>query len=159
MADCLRAGFGLFMTVGPLAVVGLESIAGYGLAIAAIPFALFAARIVLRYATRLELTPEALICRGPRPLRLPWRDLMRMKLAFFSTRRWGSRSETGEGWMELTLVGETGSLMVESTLDDFGGVVRRAAEAASEKGLRLDAATRANLRAMGAGMPVDEDHV
>jgi hypothetical protein len=158
VADYVRSGVGLMVTAGPLVAIGLGSITSYALALAAALFAAHGMRTAIRHATTVELTSDAVVCRGPRPMRLDWSGLRRVKLSFFSTRRWGARASPGDGWMQLTLSGETGNLSIESTLDDFGGVVRCAAAAARAKGLGLDAPTRANLLAMGVSIPPEEVH-
>lgn len=156
--DYARSAVGLAVTAGPVALIGLGSVTSYALALAALVFLAYGGRTVLRHATTLEMTAVGLNCRGLRRIALKWDDLRRMKLAYFSMKRWGSRAGAQDGWMQLTLAGETGNLVIESTLDDFGGVVRRAASAALAKGLRLDVATRANLLAMGIALPPDEDN-
>lgn len=157
-ADYARSGIGLAVTAGPLAAIGFGSVTSYALALAAALFLAHGLRTAFRNAASLEMTGDGLTCRGLRPRRLKWAELRRMKLAFFSMKRWGNKAGPPDGWMQLTLAGETGSLVVESTLNDFGGVVRCAAEAAKARGLRLDVATRANLQAMGIVLPPDEGH-
>lgn len=156
--DYARSAFGLAVTAGPVALIGLGSVTSYALALAAIVFLAYGGRTALRNATTLEMTEIGLNCRGARRIALKWDDLRRMKLAYFSMKRRWSVAGPQDGWMQLTLAGETGNLVIESTLDDFGGVVRRAASAALAKGLRLDAVTRANLLAMGIALPPDEDN-
>jgi len=155
VADYVRSGIGLGVTAGPLIAIGFGSVTSYALALAAILFAAYGGRTVVRNTTTFELTDQGLSCRGLRPFSLKWTELRRMRLAFFSLKKWGNRAGFNDGWMQLTLTGETGNLMIESTLDDFGGVVRRAAAAARARGLGLDSATRANLLAMDVHLPPD----
>ncbi|MFO1189377.1 MAG: hypothetical protein U1E97_07270 [Alphaproteobacteria bacterium] len=155
-ADYVRSGVGLGVTAGPLIAIGFGSVTSYALALAAVLFAVYGGRTAIRNTTTLEVTDDGLSCRGLRPVSLKWADLRHMKLAYFSLKRWGNKAGFHDGWMQLTLAGETGNLMIESTLDGFGGVVRCAAAAARAKGLKLDSTTQANLLAMGVFLPRDQ---
>ena len=68
-----------------------------------------------------------------------------MKLAYYAPRR--SRDD---GWLQLTLRGaEGGAIRLESTLAGFDQVLGHASRAARANSLTLDAATHANLAALG----------
>jgi hypothetical protein len=115
-------------------------------------FAWFGVRTVLRHLSRVELSGNAIALCGPVSRRLAWDDLERMKLAYYAPRR--SRDE---GWMQLTLRGRDGcAIQLDSTLAGFDQILGQASRAARAKALSLDAATHANLAALGlraAGSP------
>jgi hypothetical protein len=68
-----------------------------------------------------------------------------MRLAYYAPRR-----AQQDGWLQLTLRGRSGpAIRVDSTLDGFDDVLRRATGAAARNELSLDPATQANLAALG----------
>jgi hypothetical protein len=147
--DYLRAGFGLAVTVGPLLLLDLAGAVAALLAGLGLLFAWFGTRTVVRHLSRVELSADAIALCGPAPRRLAWRDLERMKLAYYAPRR--SRED---GWLQLTLGGAAGRpIRLDSTLSDFDRVLGQASRAALAKALPLDAATHANLFALGLAEP------
>ena len=67
-----------------------------------------------------------------------------MSVDYYSTRRDGSK-----GWMQMRISGGGTSVRLDSTLDGFAQVVRRAASEAEKRGIALPPATQANLAALG----------
>jgi hypothetical protein len=109
--------------------------------------ALFAAhgvRTWVRSATRIEVGDEGIAVRGPRKAMVRWDGLEQMRLTYYSTRRDGSK-----GWMQMKLKGAETTLRIDSTLDGFPALVRRAAAEAAKRGVELPPATQANLAALG----------
>ena len=144
-ADYLRAGFGLALTAGPLLLLDLADGVALLLAALALLFAWFGVRTVLRQLSRVELSGNAVALRGPLSRRVVWADLERMKLAYYAPRR--SRDQ---GWLQLTLRATGGgAIQLDSTLAGFDQVLDQASRAARAKALPLDAATHANLAALG----------
>jgi hypothetical protein len=144
-ADYLRVAFGLALTLGPLLLLEPAAVVVIPLAALGLLFAWFGMRTVLRHLSRVELSGSALALRGPVFRHLAWGDLVVMKLAYYAPRR--SRDD---GWLQLTLRGAGGrSIRLDSTLAGFDQVLRRASRAARAKALPLDAATHANLAALG----------
>jgi HAMP domain-containing protein len=144
-ADYLRAAFGLALTAGPLLLLELATVVAALLAVLGVLFAWFAMRTVLRHLSRVELSGNAIALCGPIARRLAWDDLERLKLAYYAPRR--SRDD---GWMQLTLQGSHGRpIQLDSTLAGFDQVLCRASRAASATALSMDAATHANLAALG----------
>jgi hypothetical protein len=92
---------------------------------------------------------------GPRPINIPWADLDELKLAYFATSPRATRSalypvrRDGSGWMQLALRAGGRRLRLDSRIDDFTAIVTRAAGAARQRRLPLNAATTANLAALG----------
>ena len=144
-ADYLRAGCGLALTTGPLLLLDLADGVAVVLGALGALFAWFALRTALRHLSRVELSGSAIALHGPLARRLAWDDLQRIRLAYYAPRR--SRDE---GWMQLTLHGSDGrAIRLDSTLAGFDRVLGQANRAARAKALSMDAATHANLAALG----------
>ena len=108
-------------------------------------FAWFGVRTGLRQLSGVELSQAEIALSGPIRRRLPWHELRRLKLAYYAPRR-----ARQDGWLQLTLRGAAGSpIRVDSTLDGFEEVLRRASAAATANHLSLDPTTEANLAALG----------
>lgn len=144
-ADYGRVAFGLAVTLGPLLLLDLARPVTMLLAALAALFVWFGWRTVLRQVSCVEVSSDAILLRGPWQRRLPWQQLSRLKLAYYAPRR-----GRDNGWLQLTLRGAAQrSLRVDSTLDDFDHVLRRAVDAAAAKTLPLDPTTLSNLQALG----------
>lgn len=152
LPDYLRVGFGLAVTAGPLLALDLVRWVAILLTALALLFAWFGLRTTLRQLSWVELSPGEIALGGPLPRRLPWQQVRRLQLAYYAPRR-----ARQNGWLQLTLRGPTGSpIRIDSTLDGFDDVLRRASSAAAANRLDLDPTTAANLAALGiAGSPSD----
>ena len=152
--DWLRAGSGAVVSAAVLALVHDNLPVAAALAGTTALFALFAARVWMRGRTLIEMTEDGIAAssRGlagtPRTgrARVAWRELRHMRLRYFSTKR-----DRSAGWMELSLKGGGGRLTLDSTVDGFHDIVRRAVAAAATNGLRLNAVTLRNIGALGIG--------
>ncbi len=142
--DYARAALGVALTWGPLALVEPLPAVGYALGGLGALFAAFGLRTALRQATRIECSAQGLTVSGPIPQRLVWSELDGLSLRYYSTRR-----DRREGWMQLRLRRRARTVVIDSSLEGFAAVARRAAEAAAARGLALGSATRANLAALG----------
>ena len=138
-----RAAIGILCVAIPLAIVPAPPIVHAVLAVLAVLFVAYGISAALRQTTRITLTDTGIESSGWRHRRILWSEMTRLSLAFYSTRR------AAPGWMQLRLKGPDGGLKIESTLDAFLAVVRRAARAAFNNRLTLDQATLANLHALG----------
>lgn len=147
-ADHARALAGLALTGAPFLLPGLSAWVAVPLAGASALFLMFAARTLRRQFTTYVLDDNGLTARGPLGRRVEWRELSRLRLRFYPTRR-DRRDDGQDGWMVLTLTTPTASLSVDSTLEPFDPVVERALEAARRHGLALDPTTIDNLYALG----------
>jgi len=143
-ADYLRAAIGFVLTAGLAVLARGEAIAVAVLGACALLFLAFGLRTWRRQATAIELTEEGISTSGGRCVTLPWRELTGFKLRYYATKR----DRTG-GWMQLHLQAGRTRLSVESTLDGFAEVARRAATAAAANRLSFDPVTRNNLAALG----------
>lgn len=146
--DYLRAAAGLGPTLFILATVSLGDVATAVLGGLAAIFGAFAIRTALRHGTSLEMDESGVRATGLRRTVIPWTELDRVKLAYYSTRR-----DRKSGWMQLQLGGGRARLSVDSRLDGFEQLARRAALVAAERGLMLSDATAANLQALGIRVP------
>jgi hypothetical protein len=153
-ADYLRVALGLALTAGPLLLLDLAGPVALLLGLVGLLFAWFGARTVIRHLSRVELSAHAIALSGPVSRRLVWTELERMKLAYYAPHR-----VRADGWMQLTLRGRNGSaIRLDSTLAGFNEVLGAASRAATANSLSLDAATQANLAALGLGAGASPDH-
>lgn len=144
-ADYLRAGGGLAVTLGPLVLLDVAPVVGFVLGVLALLFGWFAVRTWRRQMSTLTVSERGLEVQGPNPRRLAWDELDEFRLAYFAPR--GNRER---GWFELTLKGaRAATLRIDSSLDGFDRLLARTLAAARVRGVPLDAATLANLEALG----------
>jgi hypothetical protein len=161
-SDYLRVAVGLALTLGPLLLLDLAPVIAWLLAGLAVLFGWFGLRTGIRQLSAVELSPRGIAVRGPFGRDLAWDELARMKLAYYAPRSWsgprrrdpeparGERDERQRGWLQLTLQGARGRpIRVESTLQGFDQVLRRAVASAARRRLAFDPATTANLTALG----------
>jgi len=146
--DYLRAAAGLAPTLFIFATVSLGDVATAVIGGFAAIFAAFAIRTALRHGTTLEMDENGLRAAGLRRTFIPWDELDRVKLAYYSTRR-----DRKSGWMQLQLRAGRARLSLDSRLDGFDQLARQAARVAAERGLTFSDATAANLQALGIRMP------
>jgi hypothetical protein len=145
LPDYLRVAFGLAVTAGPLVALDLARVVALLLAGLALLFLWFGVRTTLRQFSWVELSAAEIALCGPIRRRLPWQEIRRVQLAYYAPRR-----ARQDGWLQLTLRGPSGpAIRVDSTLDGFDAVLRRATGAAARNELPLDPATQANLAALG----------
>ena len=151
LLDYLYSGLGLLFTLGPLGLAASAGPAAWVLGGLGALFAVYGARTVLRHRTCLKLSEEGLIVEGVWRRHLPWDLLTRCTLGYYSTRRNRDR-----GWMQLTLKAGGRGLRIDSQIEGFDRIVRRAVHAAADCSIALDHTTQENLRALGL-VPDDED--
>jgi hypothetical protein len=148
IGDYLRAAAGLVPAGAVIATAPVGTVAATVLGSFAAVFALFGLRTVLRHGTRLEMSDSELRSEGIRRRAIVWAELDRMKLAYYSTRR-----DRKAGWMQLDLGAGGARVRLDSRIEGFDQLVRRAAEVAGMRGLALNEATLANLEALGIRLP------
>ena len=151
LLDYLYSGLGLLFTLGPLGLAASAGLAAWVLGGLGALFAVYGARTVLRHRTCLRLSEEGLVVESLLRRHLPWDRLTRCTLGYYSTRRHRDR-----GWMQLTLKAGRRSLRIDSQIEGFDRIVRRAVHAAAGSGIALDHTTQENLRALGI-IPDGED--
>ena len=148
LGDYLRAAAGLAPVVAILATVSLSGVAAVVLGGFGAIFGAFAIRTALRHGTSLDVSESELRATGLRQATIPWAELDRMKLAYYSTQR-----DRKSGWMQLQLGAGSARLSLDSRLDGFDRLVRHAALAAAARDIELSEATAANLQALGIRVP------
>jgi hypothetical protein len=144
LGDYLRAAAGLGPILLIFGTVSVGGVAATVLGVFAAIFGVFAIRTALRHCTSLEISDGALRATGLRSVTIPWRDLDRMRLAYYSTRR-----DRNSGWMQMQLGAGRARLSLDSRLEGFDRLARHAASVAAERGIELSEATCANLQALG----------
>lgn len=144
IGDYLRAGAGMALTGTPLALTPLNVYVTAVLGVLMALFGVFGALTALRHLRRVEVGEEGIALVGPFPARLAWAALESVNLRYFATRRDGAK-----GWMELRLAGEGRRVMLDSRIEGFDSIVRRAAAAAERQRLALNPATTTNFAALG----------
>jgi hypothetical protein len=152
VGDYARSAAGLVPSALILALAPPGTIAAIVLGAFAALFAAFGIRTALRHKTRLELSEQGLTAAGPLGVLIPWAELDRLKLAYYSTRR-----DSRDGWMQLELRSGWRRLRIDSRIDGFRDVVGCAARAAVARGLPLGDATRANLAALDIALPAGDE--
>ncbi|MCW5730225.1 MAG: hypothetical protein KIT20_05680 [Alphaproteobacteria bacterium] len=107
-------------------------------------FLAFGAVTALRQATRIEVSSTGIRAIGPLSREILWEDLVRVDLRYYSTKR-----DRSDGWMQLKVGGGGGGpIRIESTIGDFGQVVRAVAREAAARGVRLSESSAANIEAL-----------
>jgi hypothetical protein len=142
--DLVRAGIGFLLCVTPIGLANLEVWVALLLAAPAALFAIFGTRTWLRRGIRVAVDEAGISATGLTAAAIAWRDLHRFKLSYFSTRR-----DRSNGWMQLNLRGPSGRLSIDSNLDGFDDVCRRAFRAAADNDVELSSATLRNLAGLG----------
>jgi hypothetical protein len=145
LGDYLRTAAGIVPTTAILLTLPLGAVTTVVLGGFAALFAGFGIRTIIRHWTRLELTESSLRASGFRRTSIVWGELDRMKLAYYSTRR-----DRRDGWMQLELRSGRSSIRLDSRITGFTELVEISARAAEARGLVLNAATLANLTALGS---------
>ncbi len=147
LADYARAGAGMALTLGPLAMFNAAPVMVYILGGLGALFGAFGLRTFLRHMTYVEVSPEEIRMLGPARRALRWRRLDGVRLKYYATRR-----DRQRGWMQLKLKGDGRVLTIDSSIDGFADIAAHALVAARAGQLALDDDTRANLAALGLAL-------
>ncbi|MHA1564015.1 MAG: hypothetical protein ACTSX7_01775 [Alphaproteobacteria bacterium] len=149
--DYLRAAAGVVFCGGPLILVDVGRWPLIVLGGLTVLFTYFGYRTWLRHTTLLTIDDTRLATHSVKPphvpwqnASLPWPDLQRYKLSYFSTKR----DKTG-GWMQLTLRGKGRKFQIDSAIDGFDDVARQAFHAAHRNKVQFSDTTLGNLGAIG----------
>ncbi len=146
--DFARGGAGLALSLGPLAAVPPTSAAGLVLTGLAILFAIFGARTWARQRMIVTLDTDSLFISGFAPKKFAWGALSGLEMRYYATGK-----TRDQGWMQVTLRSEGVVVRLDSTLEGFPAIIRRAAAAAAANGVALSPTTQENLR--GFGVPAE----
>jgi hypothetical protein len=148
--DMVRAAFGIVLCGAPPAMgwVVQSLTVGVMLTLSAL-FTVYALMTAWRWKTRVAVSQTGLTVTGTRYRYIEWSRLKALSLAYYATRRDGEK-----GWMQLRLRGDSGgTVRIDSSLEGFDAIVRRAADVALESGLTLSPATVDNLSSLGIVPP------
>jgi hypothetical protein len=142
--DYVRAAIGVGFCSVPLSFVNDSPVLLTILSGVLLLFLGFGAKTAMRHLTVIETEEEGIIANGPLGQRIAWRDIDKVALKFYSTRR-----DTKEGWMQLTLYGATKKMTLESSLDGFNEVADAVIQAGFRNNAQMDETTMENVAAMG----------
>ncbi len=142
-ADYARGGFGLALMLGVWLMLPGQPQTHVIFGGLTLLFALFTIRTVWRQFAEYELRPEGIEQVRPQRRVLLWDRLDSLRLRYYAMRR----NREG-GWMTLTMRAGDVRCAVDSSIDGFEQLVVAATNAAAQRRLTIDAATRANLEAM-----------
>ena len=109
-------------------------------------FAAYGVRVGLRGISAIILDQTGLRVVGPRQHAVAWDDLADVRVRYFTTRRDGEN-----GWMELSVLGGTNRITIDSDIDGFADLLVHVREMADARGLELTEATSENIDAALAG--------
>lgn len=147
-ADLLRAGIGFVCCLVPLAAVNFGAVMTLVFAIPAMLFAIFGLRTWRNRSITVRVDADGI---SSGSTTIAWQNLDGVKLSYFSTRR-----DRENGWMQLKLQGQGGSIALNSALEDFETVCRAAFEAARSHDIELTDASARNFAALGLGAIVPD---
>lgn len=161
VGDWLRTAIGLAIGLGVLAYAAwnlwILLIFG-GLALL---FLYFGLRTLERQMQKIAIGEEGVIVRDWRQRALAWRDLSRMKLRFYGTRRQHRQQAGGDdpsgGFLELRLEAPGARATFDSALPGFALIAWRAAKALREAGGSFDPVTAGNLLTLGVDPDKDTE--
>jgi hypothetical protein len=128
----------------PIALLELNPWVAGALGGLTVLFAYFGLLTVLRSRTKIRVDDEGIAVIAPWRKRIEWSRLNGVTLNYYAT---GSRRE--HGWMHLVLKSGTGRIKVDSRLDGFADVARRAITAARDNRVVPNDVTLANFRSLG----------
>lgn len=147
LADYLRAGFGaafcLMVLVAAEPVPALAWIFGALMAI----FLLFGLHTARLHITEVALDQDAIHTRTLSTRSLPWRQLERLRLRYFGSRR--QRKQGKGGALELTLWGGGRKMKFDSQVEGFRDIAWHALQAARAGEVAFDETTADNLLSLG----------
>jgi hypothetical protein len=140
--DYARATLGFAATAVPTVVFSLGTVPRMIMIGLGALFLGYGIQTALRHRTHFTITDQD-ISAHPRGVRLRWGELTTVKLDYYAVRR-----EAKNGWMQLTLKSGRKRLCLDSRLEGFAEIARRAAVSARDNGLALSPATVSNFSAL-----------
>jgi hypothetical protein len=141
--DYAGSATGLACSLGLIGLVRLAAPVAWVATAAAALFLVYFGRTVCRQLTHIELDEAGICASGPLGGAIRWAELRSLHLDYYST-----RADREGGWMQLKLRDAQRTIRIDSDLDGFVEIACRAARAAAELGLALDAGTLGNLQAL-----------
>jgi hypothetical protein len=144
IGDYLRSTAGLLFVAIPAALTQLGTTVTVILAALAAIFLVYGARTVNRHLTEIELDDTGIKSKGGLSRQLRWRNVERLDLRYFSTRR-----DRQNGWMQLRLDGDRTVVRVDSQIDDWQQFVEQVCQMVPLSQITLGETTMVNLNSMG----------
>lgn len=146
--DDLRAVAGLAIFGAPLVLLKPVPWIVVALSAGALVFLLYLGRCVLRHRTVVRVSDNRIEVKALTSTGIDWQDIDRVDLKYYSPKR-----RSGQGWMQLTLSGSAGKIVIDSGLEEFNTIARTASYAIRRNGLDVSVTTRANFKAMKIDLP------
>lgn len=147
MGDYARAAVGLGVGLGVLITVPPAPAIIIIFGGITLLFLVFGLRTLQRQLVQVAITSDGILAAGLITHSVPWQALDRLTLRCYGTRR--QMREGSGGFLQLTLRGGGRSVRLESSIDGFDEIVRRAAVAAQANGVSLDPTSAGNLLDLG----------
>ncbi|MEK9969074.1 MAG: hypothetical protein VW600_08045 [Ferrovibrio sp.] len=157
LPDYLRSGFGLTACLGLVLFADPQSVIFALLVGLGLLFAWLGAATAWRQQIEIELDNTGVVRRSllaqrlglhrwglGRTVALPWSAIRTVALRYYSTRR-----DRSEGWLQLTVGAEGGTLRVDSNLIGFPSLVERSFAAAEQNGVAISEISRLNATRVG----------
>jgi len=141
--DYYRASGGVAVTLLPLLVIRPDWPVALIFVLVAALCGYFLYRTIERHRLVIGMDDEGIFARGFNSVDIRWTDMSRFHLNYYTLRR-----DRTNGWMELVLRAGDKTIKVDSRLEDFVTVVRRAHSAARQNRLPMTPITQANLMAL-----------
>ncbi|MBL8707935.1 MAG: hypothetical protein JNL25_01965 [Rhodospirillaceae bacterium] len=149
--DYLLGLLGLAALINILAATDSETGLFWFFAGLTVFFLLIVLNAAQRHVMRITLSEEG-IESGPWNRRfIAWKDLRGLSLRFYAVRSLFGRNKGG--WMSLKLRADGVGIAIDSDLPHFQSIVTKAALAARENGVLVDAYTAHNLASLGVEVP------
>ncbi|WP_341914072.1 hypothetical protein [Ferrovibrio terrae] len=150
--DYLRAAVGLAICLGLVLFTALQSVIFALLVGLSLLLAWLGAVTLWRQQIEIELDASGVVRRSRwfnrpglgrwglgRTLALRWSGIRAVNLRYYSTRR-----DRSEGWLQLTIEADGGTLRADSDLIGFPSLVEQAFAAAEHNGIAISEASRLN---------------
>ncbi|MHA1524199.1 MAG: hypothetical protein ACTSY1_07300 [Alphaproteobacteria bacterium] len=147
----VRAAVGSFITLALWLATG-ASLNGAFFALPAMAvFFAYGIVAVLRGLSVVMIDETGISISGPLGGQVNWRQMTKLRLAFYATRR--RPDFTRDGWMVLTARSGKKQISMESEINDFAEIANICRLHAQAAGVALSAATTGNFAALESGVP------
>ena len=142
LGDYLRAGFGLILVAAVAGQLSSSSVSYYVCLIIGVLCSCLLLQTYYRQRTEIDLDDDG-VHRSPFKRTVLWENLNVCKLSYFSTRR-----DHRQGWMQLVIGSGDNVIKVDSRLERFDELARRAEFAARSRGVTMSRTTVVNFQAL-----------
>ncbi len=141
--DYVRAGLGILIPVVVMAAANPDWPVRIAFIILAVICAYFLLKTIDRHRTVVGIDDEGITVAAFSKTGFRWTELSRFELNYYSLRR-----DRQNGWMELVLRSGRRTIKLDSSLEEFVPIVRRAYQAAKANHLAINPISQANLNAL-----------